>query len=75
MVEHAKFVWNNYLTKTWCPAQSLSIVAHSAGGRCVTALYRDYKQEMLERVRCLVFTDASYHAMFDNLRANEISQV
>ena len=75
MIEHTKYVWENYITKTKCPAQSLSIVAHSAGGRPVAALYKDYKRELLERVRCLVFSDAYYHAMFDHLRANEISQV
>ena len=75
MIEHTKYVWDNFLTKTKCPAQSLSIVAHSAGGRCVAALYKDYKREMLERVRCLVFTDALYHAMFKTMRANEINQV
>ena len=75
MIEHTKFVWDNYLTKAKCPAQSLAIVAHSAGGRCVAALYKDYKREMLARVRCLVFTDALYHSMFENLRENEISEI
>ena len=35
MNEHCKYVWENFITKRKCPAQTLCLMAHSAGGRCV----------------------------------------
>lgn len=66
MDEHCKYVWENYLMKK-CKAQSLAMVVHSAGGRCTATLVKAYKQQFLERVKCLVFTDAYYHTMFQSL--------
>ena len=43
MVEHCKFVWENFITRERCAAQTLSIVAHSAGGRCLASLFQDYQ--------------------------------
>ena len=67
MIEHCKFVWESFISKANCPAETLAIVAHSAGGRCVGALFKDYQREFLDRVRCLVFTDAYYHSMLKGL--------
>ena len=64
MAEHTDYVWRNFITKSKCPAKSLAVVAHSAGGRVVASLFKDYKKEFLERVRTLVFTDAYYHEIF-----------
>ena len=65
MVEHTEYVWQNYITKSKCPAKTLSIVAHSAGGRCTAALFKEHKKEFLDRVKSLVFTDAIYHDIFN----------
>lgn len=75
MNEHCKYVWENFIARGKCPAQTLTIMAHSGGGRCVAQLYKDYKRELLERVRCLVFTDAYYHAMFQSLTAREANSL
>ena len=64
MSAHTKLIWERMLNKRRCPATSFAIVAHSYGGRCCATLVKDYKDDFLDRVKCLVFTDASYHAMF-----------
>ena len=70
MQEHCDYVWQNFIAKsktesaTRCAAEKLAVVAHSAGGRCVAGLTEKFKAEFLDRVQALVFTDASYHAMF-----------
>lgn len=66
MDEHCKYVWENYLWKK-CRAESLALVVHSAGGRCAATLVKDYQKQFLEKVKCLVFTDAYYHTMFQSL--------
>ena len=73
MNEHCKYVWANFLTKNKCKAETLAFIVHSAGGLCMAQLYKDYKTELLQRVRCLVFTDAYYHSMFTGLGANQVN--
>ena len=65
MNEHSDFVWKNYITASKCPAKTLSIMAHSAGGRVTADLFKNHKKEFLQRVKSLVFTDAYYHDMFN----------
>mmetsp|Transcript_25886 Transcript_25886/g.34637 ORF Transcript_25886/g.34637 Transcript_25886/m.34637 type:complete len:211 (+) Transcript_25886:349-981(+) len=73
MSMHCKYIWEHFLSKEKCPATSLSIMAHSAGGRCTATLFKDYRAEFLKRVKCLVFTDAYYHAMFQGISARDAS--
>lgn len=69
MNAHVKYIWQRFLNKKICPASSLAIMAHSAGGRCTAMLVKEFKAEFLARVKCLVFTDAYYHAMFEGMSA------
>ena len=64
-LEHGDYVWRNYITASKCPAKTLSIMAHSAGGKVTAALFKEHKKEFLKRVKSLVFTDAYYHDMFN----------
>ena len=71
MNAHVKHIWQRFLNKNTCPASSLSVMAHSAGGRTAAMLVQEFKAEFLERVKCLVFTDAYYHAMFKGMSAKD----
>ena len=73
MNAHCKFIWERFLNKNVCPASSFALMAHSAGGRCAATLFKDYKREFLQRVQCLVFTDAYYHKMFEGISAQDAS--
>ena len=73
MQAHSKHIWERFLNRQKCPASSLAIMAHSNGGRCTATLFKDYKRDFLERVKCLVFTDAYYHAMFEGLPARHLN--
>ena len=75
MAVHCKYIWEKFLNKKTCPATSLALMAHSAGGRCTATLLKDYKADFLARVQCLVFTDAYYHAMFKGLSAQDKNQL
>ena len=57
------------MVKNKCRAASFSIVAHSAGGRSVARLFKDYQAEFMKKVKCLVFTDAYYHSMLQGLHS------
>lgn len=40
MSDHCQFVWDTYIKKN-CPAKKLAIIAHSAGGYCVSDIYQE----------------------------------
>ena len=63
MVSHGKYVWKKFLAKEKCKAQSLAIVAHSAGGHVVSSLANQFKADFFNRVKCLIFTDSFYHGL------------
>lgn len=54
--EHALYVWDTFIRP--CRAKSVSIVAHSYGGRCTTSLIRRRLPEFESRVAGIAFTDA-----------------
>jgi hypothetical protein len=64
MSKHCQTVWSSYIAGKACPAKSLAVIAHSAGGRCVADLIERNTKEFFERVEALVFTDAYYHSLF-----------
>ncbi|CDW78685.1 UNKNOWN [Stylonychia lemnae] len=51
---------------------SIAVIAHSAGGRCVADLYSRFKDEFINKVKALVFTDSFYHGMCLSMNPKEI---
>ena len=70
MIEHCLYVYNHYIKKI-CKAKTYAIMAHSAGGRCVAALYKNDREFFLNKVKALAFTDAYYHKMFEGISMRE----
>jgi len=63
MDQHCLYVWKTFM-KT-CRAKNVYIVAHSAGGYCLTALLAQNTKEFIERVRKVALTD-SFLGSVDN---------
>lgn len=56
MGEHAKWVWKNYVE----PAgfENILLIAHSAGGGCVSELMLDYPDHFFSTVKEIAYTDS-----------------
>lgn len=67
MEEHCSHIWRNYIE----PAGfgKILIIAHSAGGACVTALMQEFSETFFEKVQQLAYTDASFIAQPSQLSA------
>lgn len=50
------------------------IIAHSAGGRCLTTLYKRFTQEFHDRVVSIVLTDSAHKDIRSGLIDNEDEQ-
>ena len=55
-----------------CAASSYAMVAHSAGGMCVQDLWARYREELVYKLKALIFTDSSYHGMFRDITRKEL---
>lgn len=56
MDKHCNFIWRHYVQ----PAGfgKLLVIAHSAGGGCVTSLMQEFKQNFTSKVEHLAYTDS-----------------
>ena len=64
MTRHCRYVWESLIRQ--CPARSIALIAHSAGGMCTADLIERYSSEFFKRCEALVFTDAGYHSVFSS---------
>lgn len=65
-VEAWKFLFENSDKSLNCPTSNIFLMAHSAGGRCVAEIFKKYKEEFKKKIKCLIFTDAFYHKIFEH---------
>ena len=56
MPAHAVFVWEKYVQSSGF--DRISVVAHSAGGGCVTAIHNHFKNTFFDQVDKLAYTDS-----------------
>lgn len=56
MAEHCSHVWRNYIE----PAgfKEILVIAHSAGGRCITDLMGEFSETFFGKVKSLAYTDS-----------------
>lgn len=61
MEGHSLYVWENILMNPkFCSADYFLIVAHSAGGYCVTSIFKNFSKVFLEKVISIAFTDSFF---------------
>mgnify|MGYP007125088730 CR=1 FL=1 len=60
MDKHCNFIWRHYVE----PAGfgNLLVIAHSAGGGCVTSLMREFGKSFTSKVKHLAYTDSRVSA-------------
>ncbi|EFJ19964.1 hypothetical protein SELMODRAFT_418611 [Selaginella moellendorffii] len=63
--EHIISVWDNICQKL--PAKQLAIIAHSCGGYDAYELLKYRELEVLQRLKCIAFTDAGQSSYVKNL--------
>ena len=56
MADHAAFVWEHYVIPSGF--NQISIVAHSAGGSCVSEIQRKFKDSFYKQVVNIAYTDS-----------------
>lgn len=56
MDQHAVFVWNSYVKDSGF--NKISIVAHSAGGGCVSAIQSQFADSFYDQVSHIAYTDS-----------------
>ena len=56
MEDHACYVWEHFVKN--CGFKSLYIIAHSAGGGCVTAIMKKYPESFFGMVKQIAYTDS-----------------
>lgn len=71
MADHCAYVWNS-LVKPKCPAKSIYIVAHSAGGMCFSRILKENTEEFFARVKAVALSDSFTDAA--NPRTKEFLQ-
>ena len=59
MEKHWNYVFKKFVVGR-CQAEKVYIIAHSAGGRCLTTLYKRFTQEFHDRVKSIVLTDSAH---------------
>lgn len=50
MDAHCRYIWERFMNRRTCPATSITLMAHSAGGRCTASLLKNYKADFMARV-------------------------
>lgn len=61
---HVRYVWDNFVRKA--KAKHVFIVAHSYGGVTVVDLLATREEEVMDRVRCIAFTDSAHYLYIGN---------
>jgi hypothetical protein len=56
MVDHAMFVWENYVVNSGF--EDICVVAHSAGGACLQAIQRRFEDTFYNQVKKIAYTDS-----------------
>ena len=56
METHACRVWNNYVLKSGF--DNLLVIAHSAGGGCLTAIQKNFSDTFYNHVKKIAYTDS-----------------
>lgn len=56
MQEHAVYVWDKYVKDSGF--DQISIVAHSAGGGCVSAIQSTFTDTFYQQVKSIAYTDS-----------------
>ena len=56
MQKHAVYVWNRFVKESGFT--DISVVAHSAGGACLSAILSTFKDSFFEQVKSIAYTDS-----------------
>ena len=56
MAKHAVHIWKNYIENSGF--EKVLVIAHSAGGGCVTALMSQFSETFFQQVSQIAYTDS-----------------